>query len=100
MVQIVLWLSDTTMIILLQVVLSVKVQGPLKVRHAQDDFRGEWTMKESSNKVELNWREKENGQAKGLVKFQDIWIENQVKLRAWLQNYGWLIYRRDNAYPN
>jgi len=39
-------------------------------------------MKESSNRVELDWREKGNGQAKRLVKFQDVWIENQVKLKA------------------
>jgi len=28
----------------------VKVQWPLRVRRALGDFRGEWTMKESSNK--------------------------------------------------
>ena len=38
--------------------LNVKVQGPLKVQCAQGDFGGKWTMKESSNKVELDWREK------------------------------------------
>jgi len=34
----------------LRLLLGVKVQEPLRVRRAQDDFGGEWTMKESSNR--------------------------------------------------
>jgi len=51
-------------------------------------------MKESSNKVELDWREREvwGEWANKDEDFKNVGIANQVKLKAWLQNYGWFIY--------
>ena len=60
------------------------------------------SMKESSNKVELDWRERkvwgEMGK-QGDEDFKNVGIANQVKLKAWLQNYGWFIYSWVATYP-